>query len=634
MTQITYVTSYMKIYNTPFYNRDDAYFLSKFNEIVKTGIRICVYTDNIALFKDYDAEYVKVFETRLINTWVYQTVKQLGGVDNDKERNTILLPPIRTTEKDTTKYMILMNSKIDFIKDAIDKNPFDTSHYAWIDFGITYIFKNLVECQKLIRLYNSLQLEAKFLCIPGCLGKTPITDINAYINHVNWRFCGGFFVGDKESIQQFHTLHRNFFPQFLKENNTLVWEVNFWAWLEFIVSDWNPTWYPADHNDSIINIPTKFYAISLKTACCGKGDNKKEGYKRFTYDYPKIDGFTPSSASHFSLLNQKTGDKKHFLNTRYVNYTIITDGWYMFHHPEQKIISRNMVSILDPETMVPTCYVDVNEDETGIERKMGGWIEGMEDIRIFQRKNKPPVGGVTTLEFIATSVNYSNNNNNRMIIGNYEIDENAGRCSLKKCRVLSSPYEDADCEKNWIPVGEEGSFIYKWSPLEIISLANGMENQSGWTKTTTNQTEAPICKKFRGSTVFVDSMEGGDEFLGIVHFTEGEGGDKCYFHCFVAINKKTMKPNRYSQPFYFENKGIEYCIGFYIRHMELTQEGGGVCKNGNKDEGGGKHDGEYLNKPATNNLGVLKYYFWISQMDRDPLMIVTDVPDIRWLKFE
>jgi len=265
-------------------------------------------------------------------------------------------------------------------------------------------------------------------------------------------------------------------------------------------------------------------------------------------------------------------------------------------------------------------YWEVNEDEVGIERKNGGWIEGMEDIRIFQRENTPTLKGVTRLDFIATSLNYSNSNNNRMVIGNYEIDENAGRCLLKNCRVLSTPYENSGCEKNWIPIEKEKNtpdndekikeyFIYKWSPLEIISLTNSIESHNKWTIDTV-ETNSPGCKKFRGSTVFINT--GGNDFLGIFHFTEGCGGNKCYFHCFVTINKKTMKPERYSQPFYFEKKGIEYCIGFYIQPKEVINN----CEN--------------INNNYNTFYNKFKYYFWISQMDKEPLMIVTDVPNLKW----
>jgi hypothetical protein len=49
---------------------------------------------------------------------------------------------------------------------------------------------------------------------------------------------------------------------FLETHRKLIWEVNFWAWLE-AKDYWKPKWYSADHNDSIFNIPTQYYANRL-----------------------------------------------------------------------------------------------------------------------------------------------------------------------------------------------------------------------------------------------------------------------------------------------------------------------------------------------------------------------------------
>jgi hypothetical protein len=87
----------------------------------------------------------------------------------------------------------------------------------------------------------------------------------------------------------------------------------------------------------------------------------------------------------------------------------------------------------------------------------------------------------------------------------------------------------------------------------------------------------------RGSAPFV---EYGGEWVGVIHFSE-ETKPRHYFHMMVVLDKDTMKPLRYSEPFYFENISIEFCIGFDIR-----------CD---------------------------KYWFWISQYDRDPLLIALDV---------
>lgn len=52
--------------------------------------------------------------------------------------------------KDTPNYITMINSKIDLVCKAIERNPFSSTHFAWIDFGIfhiarkDYIFKDKV----------------------------------------------------------------------------------------------------------------------------------------------------------------------------------------------------------------------------------------------------------------------------------------------------------------------------------------------------------------------------------------------------------------------------------------------------------------------------------------------------------
>jgi hypothetical protein len=67
---------------------------------------------------------------------------------------------------------------------------------------------------------------------------------------VVWRFCGSFFIGDRASILDFARRSAEVVPTLPH----LTWEVNVWAHLETL--GWTPTWYKADHNDSILNLPT------------------------------------------------------------------------------------------------------------------------------------------------------------------------------------------------------------------------------------------------------------------------------------------------------------------------------------------------------------------------------------------
>jgi hypothetical protein len=108
---------------------------------------------------------------------------------------------------------------------------------------------------------NYLQMLSKsilvehFLSFPGCwdLGAG-----RAYLHDaINWRYCGGFFLGDIESLQEFYRLYRIYFPKYLKETKTMLWEVNIWHKME--LDGWKCVWYKADHNDSILRIPSSFY---------------------------------------------------------------------------------------------------------------------------------------------------------------------------------------------------------------------------------------------------------------------------------------------------------------------------------------------------------------------------------------
>ena len=125
--------------------------------------------------------------------------------------------------------------------------------------------------------------------------------------------------------------------------------------------------------------------------------------------------------------------------------------------------------------------------------------------------------------------------------------------------------------------------MYKWSPMEIGRIVTEGTGE-GTSKRkleieTTYPIKAPYFNRVRGSSVFI---EWGEFLLGIVHYCE-DIVPRHYFHMLVMLDKKTMKPLKYSESFYFEKIGIEFCIGMTIRDSD--------------------------------------YYFWISKFDRDPTLV-------------
>jgi hypothetical protein len=162
------------------------------------------------------------------------------------------VPDHRTTTKDTRNYLILMNSKVELVKRAIDSGKHNSSHYAWIDAGICHVFKNPSRTLEYLSLMDHYDIPNSCMFVPGCADA-----VHTSFDIIDWRFCGGFFLGDAASIQTFYEFYERFYASLPK----LTWEVNIWAFFE--ANGWNPTWYSADHDDSIVRIPVQHTVMRI-----------------------------------------------------------------------------------------------------------------------------------------------------------------------------------------------------------------------------------------------------------------------------------------------------------------------------------------------------------------------------------
>jgi len=114
-TPITFVTAFINIYeNRTFDDKDINWRFRNFETLAKSGIYICVYTDEHC----YDKlnEIVNLYpnvkmmkKVDLDDTFVYNTSKELSYD----------LPPERHQGKDSDKFMFLQNSKIEFMSKVI-----------------------------------------------------------------------------------------------------------------------------------------------------------------------------------------------------------------------------------------------------------------------------------------------------------------------------------------------------------------------------------------------------------------------------------------------------------------------------------------------------------------------------------
>jgi hypothetical protein len=508
---ITFVSCFFQIYEKDYdTNKSMEWRIERFREIASTGIKLCVYV-NLELLAMIPREYENVIILEMPTSHIERLCANME----------LELPQQRSVQKDTHKYMCLMNAKTEFVADAIERNLWNSTHFAWIDFNVSYIFKEKNgDKERTLRFLKELdlyKLPDNCMLMPGCW--TPYD--NVHIAHVTecifWRFCGGFFIGDAKSLLKFDDLYKYKFE-------------TFWAWLE-VNSDWKPQWYSADHNDSIItNLPCANLAMILSPIS-----------EITYYDYPAIPLFHPSSASYLCI------NGEHILNTRYVNYWFNGDGTYLFYDGSRVIQNKNFCSrlVFENGTSIPADYDEMNENTIDLPR-YPMYSRGIEDIRLYQRNGKA--------RYIATSVGYHTTGGNRMVVGNYDYKTR----SYSDSRVIAPP-TDTYCEKNWVPLpGDRDLFVYKWAPLEIGEI---LENKKLIiVQTHPETTKLPFFNRMKGSTQFI---EHNGELIGVTHFSE-DATVRRYFHMLVVLDKTTYAPLRYSQPFVFEKFSIEFCIGFDI----------------------------------------------------------------------
>jgi hypothetical protein len=246
--QTTFVSAFYDIYDSP----NDAHPHIKsteqrfrhFEQLLQTGISINLFTDNAGQFEKFRQQYS---QTLTITVMPLQQINLHNILQNPEWK----LPEQRTVSKDTRNYLTLMNLKTAFLVMAMNQNP--ASHFAWIDFNIAYIFKETEKTLRWIALLAKVASTAKHkeLVFPGCWQNIqPITQYDS----VSWRFCGGFFWGDRQSLLHFHDVFVEQVEHFIADicKGTLTWEVNYWGWLES-TGKTNPVWYRANHNDTMMN---------------------------------------------------------------------------------------------------------------------------------------------------------------------------------------------------------------------------------------------------------------------------------------------------------------------------------------------------------------------------------------------
>ena len=160
-----------------------------------TRIQLVTMAD-FELYKDY-ARILKVMQS-----------------EEFKKDNLLLSHP----EGFSPEYNILMNSKFALLRDTARVNPFNSSHFFWLDMGYGHGHDIYPRDNKWLpmALLRDTSHRITYIAINNLTQVRSIFDI--YKKRVGPGVNGGFFGGTKKAVETYYHVHKHVFNEFLRVN--------------------------------------------------------------------------------------------------------------------------------------------------------------------------------------------------------------------------------------------------------------------------------------------------------------------------------------------------------------------------------------------------------------------------------
>jgi len=158
---------------------------------------IIIYTDNDEILRQYIKPNICIYQINFNDTYYYKYYDDLCKLQKQfviKNVNPI---------KDTISYFILTYNKFFFIENAISNNPFMSSHFIWIDFGINHV---ALQLKNIHNIMNNIPDKIKQLCINPYLENTLPKEYFEYLYH---SFAGGLFSGSIHYLSLYCSQFKN-----------------------------------------------------------------------------------------------------------------------------------------------------------------------------------------------------------------------------------------------------------------------------------------------------------------------------------------------------------------------------------------------------------------------------------------
>jgi hypothetical protein len=162
------------------------------NYILTLPYDLMVFTDNEEVIEFIENKREKnntyIYKKPFEDTYYYKDLDTLSML---QKKFTILNGDIK---QESPMYIILNNNKFDCIENAIQLNPFHSSHFIWMDFGINHVAQNT---EKIHEWIHQVPDKIKQLCINPYIEKVENKQMFQNIYH---HTAGGLFSGSAENL--------------------------------------------------------------------------------------------------------------------------------------------------------------------------------------------------------------------------------------------------------------------------------------------------------------------------------------------------------------------------------------------------------------------------------------------------
>lgn len=223
------------------------------NDYISYGKKLMAAPINKIIFFDYSEIEKLPDECFNDNTLIIPIKKDDNYLYLYKEQITEFHLNTTCPEKDTLDYMITICNKTEHIKNAILLNPFQSTQFVWVDFGINHVFKDKTDEEFTSTILELREKEFENVRIANIWDPSlynVIFNTNPY-KDVLWFFAGGVFGGNSEALIKFADLTKHQCIKVIENSHTLMWEVNIWFQV-YLENKELFSLYNCDHKPSIL----------------------------------------------------------------------------------------------------------------------------------------------------------------------------------------------------------------------------------------------------------------------------------------------------------------------------------------------------------------------------------------------